>query len=48
MSEEEAKELIGQCYDIIDRDGELDEYQKGVKDALEWIYERGDKPELED
>lgn len=44
--EEEANELIDPLYEIIDRNEELNEYQQGIMDVINWIYQGGDKPQV--
>lgn len=46
--EDEANKLIDPLYNQIDEGMALDNYDQGIFDVINWLYHRGDKPELSD
>jgi len=44
--EEQANKLLDPLFAIIDEGQMLNEYQQGVMDTINWIYEGGDKPQV--
>lgn len=42
-----AIKLLDEIYDKLDRGRTLSEYENGLKDALGYLVEQGDKPEIE-
>lgn len=46
--ENEANELLDPLFTKIDKGEFLEDYEQGVKDAIDWIYNNGMKPEIEE